>query len=121
VLKKFCEIAATALRPYDRFGRLGGEEFAIIMPGCSVEAAFVRAGRIRGSFAGSCRFVAKHQVNATVSGGVAGDEASGVTLATLLANSDAALYEAKADGRNRINRARQAPSAKDAANVVRVA
>jgi diguanylate cyclase (GGDEF)-like protein len=70
VIRTFCEITASALRPNDVFGRMGGEEFAVVLAGSSIEAAFVRAERIRASFAESCRFVRGHQVNATVSGGV---------------------------------------------------
>jgi diguanylate cyclase (GGDEF)-like protein len=121
VLRKFCEVTAVALRPHDLFGRIGGEEFAVIMPGCSIEAAFVRADRIRGSFVESCRSVGKHQVKATVSGGVAADETAAETLDALLECSDAALYEAKAEGRNRIKRANQRPSAEGLSNVFRVA
>jgi diguanylate cyclase (GGDEF)-like protein len=121
VLKKFCEVAAAALRPYDLMGRVGGEEFAIVMPGCSIEAAFARAERIRNGFADHCRSVADRQVNATVSGGVAVDEASAGTVEALLATSDAALYEAKAAGRNRVKRAKPGVSTKGASNVLRVA
>jgi GGDEF domain-containing protein len=45
-----------ALRPNDVFGRMGGEEFAVVLPGSSIEAAYARAERIRASFAASCRF-----------------------------------------------------------------
>jgi diguanylate cyclase (GGDEF)-like protein len=121
VLRKFCEIAGAALRPQDLFGRLGGEEFAVIMPGCSVEAACIRAERIRAAFIESCRSIGTHQVKATVSGGVAMSEASQETLDALLEMSDAALYEAKAEGRNRIKRAAQDTPAGGASNVFRVA
>jgi diguanylate cyclase (GGDEF)-like protein len=47
VLQRFCDIATAALRPQDLFGRLGGEEFAAVMPGCGLEAACARAERIR--------------------------------------------------------------------------
>ena len=51
VIRKFCEIATAALRPNDVFGRMGGEEFAVVLPGSSIEAACARAERIRNSFA----------------------------------------------------------------------
>jgi diguanylate cyclase (GGDEF)-like protein len=121
VLKKFCEVTAAALRPHDLFGRMGGEEFAVVMPGCGIEVAFVRAEKIRVSFVESCRFVGGHQVKATVSGGVAATETSEETLDALLGFSDAALYLAKADGRNRIKRADQDRPADRASNVFRVA
>lgn len=121
VLRKFCEITSAALRPHDLFGRIGGEEFAVIMPGCSVEAAFARAERIRAAFVESCRSIGKHQVKATVSGGVAVSETAGEAIDILLEYADAALYEAKAEGRNRIKRAGQNIPDAMSSNVFRVA
>jgi len=121
VLRKFCEVTAVALRPYDLFGRVGGEEFVVVMPGCSIEAAFVRAERIRVSFAESCRFFAGHHVKATVSGGVSVSATSAETLDALLGYSDSALYEAKAEGRNRIHRASVRAAGETVSNVFRVA
>ena len=47
VIRRFCENTIAALRPNDVFGRLGGEEFAVVLPGSGIEAAHVRAERIR--------------------------------------------------------------------------
>ncbi len=121
VLRKFCESTAAALRPHDLFGRLGGEEFVVVMPGCSIEVAFVRADRIRAAFADDCRFVDGEQVKATVSGGVAVSAMATDTLDALLEHADAALYVAKAEGRNRIHRATQDAPAATISNVFRVA
>jgi diguanylate cyclase (GGDEF)-like protein len=120
VLRKFCEIANAALRPHDLFGRMGGEEFAAVMPGCGLEAAFVRAERIRATFVEACRFVRERQVKATVSGGVSASETAAEMIEVLLEQADGALYKAKAQGRNRIKRAeRTVPEEKS--NVFRVA
>jgi len=105
VIRTFCEIAAAAMRPSDVFGRMGGEEFAAVLPGSSMEAACLRAERIRIAFAEDCRFVGGRHLNATVSGGVSVSVNAEHTLEALLESSDAALYAAKADGRNRIKRA----------------
>jgi diguanylate cyclase (GGDEF)-like protein len=121
VLRKFCEIAAAALRPADIFGRLGGEEFAVVLPGSSVEAAFARAERIRGSFATSCRFVEKQQVDATVSCGLAVSPKAAETLDALLKEADTALYLAKAAGRNRVQRYAGHTPGGDRPTVIRVA
>ena len=121
VIRTFCEITASALRPNDAFGRMGGEEFAVVLAGSSIEAAFVRAERIRASFAESCRFVRDHQVNATVSGGVSTSVNAEQTLDTLLEYSDVALYGAKAEGRNRIKRTDQPEPEGGSSNVFRVA
>ena len=121
VIRTFCKVTAAALRPTDVFGRMGGEEFAVVLPGSSIEAAYVRADRIRASFAESSRFVRGRQVNATVSGGVATGTDAKEALDVLLEHSDAALYEAKSEGRNRIKRAVEATAADERSNVFRVA
>ena len=121
VIKRFCEVTAGMLRPSDAFGRMGGEEFAAVMPGAGIEAAAVRADRIRASFATSCRFVKGYPVNATVSAGVAAsDDAQECTLSALLESSDKALYCAKAAGRNRVERAHEG-AGRGLASVIRVA
>jgi len=121
VIRKFCEVAAVALRPNDVFGRVGGEEFAVVLPGSSIEAACARAERIRISFGENCRFVRNHQVNATVSGGVSVSVNAELTLEALLEYSDIALYGAKTEGRNRIKRADNPEPEGESSNVVRVA
>ncbi len=122
VLRKFCEVVAAALRPSDVFGRTGGEEFAVVLPGSSIEAASIRAERIRVTFAKNCRFIGNRQVTATVSGGVSVSVNAEHALSTLLEYSDVALYRAKAGGRNRIKRAdQQEPDGGGLSTVIRVA
>ena len=121
VIKRFCEVTAGQLRPGDIFGRIGGEEFAAVMPAASIEAASVRAERIRASFAASCRFVREYSVNATVSAGVsATDNPEECSLGTLFESSDKALYFAKAAGRNCVERAPVGPEYRSR-TVIRVA
>jgi diguanylate cyclase (GGDEF)-like protein len=103
VITRFCEIAAATLRPNDVFGRIGGEEFAVVLPRSGIEAARVRAEQIRSLFANNCRIIENHQVNATVSGGVSVSDDTERTLDALLSYSDTALYQAKREGRNRVN------------------
>src|SRR5271170_1514357 len=121
VIRKFCEVTAAALRSNDIFGRVGGEEFAVVLPGSSIEAACARAERIRAAFAESCRSVRNRQVNATVSGGVSVSVNAEQTLDALLEYSDVALYGAKTEGRNRIKRADQPKPEGGFPNVFRVA
>ena len=121
VLQKFCEIATAALRPHDLFGRLGGEEFAAVMPGCGLEAACARAERIRVAFVEASKFIRGRQVKASVSAGVSASEAADEMFDVLLEQADAALYAAKAEGRNRVKRAVNAVPAGEKSNIFRVA
>ncbi len=121
VLLKFCEVASDALRATDVFGRIGGEEFAVVLPGSSLEAACARAERIRTSFMETCRQVGEFDVDATVSGGVAIGLAPHQTIEALLAAADVALYNAKIEGRNRIRRSDAPPTDGDEPGVIRIA
>ena len=121
VIKEFCEVTTAALRPGDVFGRLGGEEFAVVLPWSSIEPAYIRAERIRAGFAEASRIVEGSHVNTTVSGGVSASASGDASLSELLAQADKALYRAKAAGRNRIKRAKHPESAGDFPDVIRVA
>lgn len=121
VIKKFCEVVTNALRPNDIFGRIGGEEFAVVLAGSDIQAARARADRIRISFADTCHFVGSRQINATVTGGVSMSFNDEPTLSDLLQSADAALYLAKSEGRNRIIRADQCEVRDISPAVIRVA
>jgi diguanylate cyclase (GGDEF)-like protein len=120
VIRKFCEVVTALLRPNDVFGRMGGEEFAVVLPRSSIEAALARADRIQACFAENCRFIEGHQVAATVSCGLAASVNAEETLLPLLELSDVALYRAKAEGRNRVKRVAQ-PNSKGVSSIIRVA
>jgi diguanylate cyclase (GGDEF)-like protein len=121
VIQKFCETVNSVLLPHDVFGRLGGEEFALVLPGVSIGEAYVRAERIRISFEDSCQFIEGRQIGATVSCGVSVTTNATPTLGELLKLSDQALYRAKACGRNRVNRADQTKPYCDRKTAIRVA
>lgn len=121
VIRNFCEIVTTALLPNDVFGRMGGEEFAVVLPGSSIELAYVRADRMRASFASVCRFAVDRQVDATVSCGLSASLYSEQTLTTLPEDADIALYRAKSEGRNRVKRADQSKPEGGLSTVIRVA
>jgi diguanylate cyclase (GGDEF)-like protein len=120
VICRFCAVVTAVLRPTDVFGRMGGEEFAVVLPGSSIEAAFVRAERVNATFAEAGRFIEGRRVSATVSGGVSMSVTGQATLSGLLEDADAALYRAKAEGRNRLVRSEK-PDSNGGSTVIRVA
>jgi diguanylate cyclase (GGDEF)-like protein len=102
VLRIFAESAQANLRPSDIVGRLGGEEFAVLLADACRDNAFKVAERIRSTFAAMAAMVAGHAVNATASIGVSIIQDPQQDIAALLSQADQALYRAKARGRNRV-------------------
>ena len=107
ILKLFSTIVINMLRITDLSGRIGGEEFAALLP-CSLEEGVLAAERVREAFAASGIVVDEGPVDTTVSIGVAGGPA-GTELEVLLAAADTALYQAKRGGRNRVEAAEELP------------
>src|SRR5262249_41786299 len=99
-LRLFGSTASASLRAYDIVGRLGGEGFVAVLPG-RLEDAAVAANRVRLVYQAAGLSVADCLLQATVSVGVASG-APGTDIAVMLAEADAALYRAKANGRNRV-------------------
>lgn len=120
VIRRFCAVTATALRPNDAFGRLGGEEFAVVLASSSIESAVARAERIRAAFEADCRIVGDYQVYATASAGVSASVNGDTELGSLLKMADQALYVAKAAGRNRVKRADQLDANRGRSTVIRL-
>lgn len=100
-LQAFAATASTSMRLHDIVGRLGGEEFAAILPGGTDTAEMV-AERVRAAFEMRGVDIAGHAMNATVSIGIAESIADVAHVSTLLARADRALYAAKKSGRNRV-------------------
>jgi diguanylate cyclase (GGDEF)-like protein len=107
ILKLFATVVVNSLRISDLSGRIGGEEFAALLP-CSLEEGMIAAERVREAFANSGIVVEDGPVDTTVSIGVAGGPA-GTELEVLLAAADTALYQAKRTGRNRVAAAEELP------------
>jgi diguanylate cyclase (GGDEF)-like protein len=107
ILKLFAAVVVNTLRISDLSGRIGGEEFAALLP-CSLEEGVIAAERVREAFANSGIVVEDAPVDTTVSIGVAGGPA-GTELEILLAAADTALYKAKRGGRNRVEAAIEVP------------
>lgn len=104
-------VAATlrsCLRSMDLLGRIGGEEFAIILPDTLVEGAVVTARRILAAMAECVVVAPSGPIKLTVSVGVSASDGRNITLETLLAEADVALYTAKSSGRNRVEIAQEA-------------
>jgi two-component system cell cycle response regulator len=94
------------LQVYDGFGRYGGEEFLMVMPGCDLSSALRRAEEIRKKV---CTFpirTALAEVLVTLSLGIVAQTLpSDVDAEAVLRWADQALYSAKHKGRNRVERA----------------
>ncbi len=101
VLQVFAETATAAVRPADLVGRLGGEEFAVVLYDAAREKALVMAESLRLAFAEAAHNVDGRPVSATISIGMVLSEPGPLDTATLLAQADQALYCAKERGRNR--------------------
>jgi diguanylate cyclase (GGDEF)-like protein len=116
VLKIFAAVLNRTVGTNDLVGRIGGEEFAILLPGSDEAAALQLAERIRDAFAQGAGEVEGRAVAATVSIGVAASRIGDLT--GLLARADGALYQAKKSGRNRVAADRaEAPRAVAAAPI----
>ena len=99
-LKLFARTASGCMRANDIIGRLGGEEFAAVVPGDGGVANNI-AERIRTAFQAAGVTVDGHQLNATVSIGAAWT-INVVACERLIEAADGALYRAKEKGRNRL-------------------
>jgi len=107
VLKMFADTAAGALRITDLLGRVGGEEFAALLP-CTMDEALLAAERVRTAFEQSGVAIDGVPLATTVSIGVAGGPAN-TELDVLMASADTALYRAKRGGRNRVEAVPEEP------------
>jgi diguanylate cyclase (GGDEF)-like protein len=107
ILKLFSAVVVNNLRLSDLSGRVGGEEFAALLP-CPLEEGVIVAERVREAFETSGIVCEEGPVDTTVSIGVAGGPA-GTELEVLLAAADTALYQAKRGGRNRVEAAEELP------------
>jgi len=102
VLKRAVAICQQHLRPNDLFGRLGGEEFGILLHGCSREQGLEIAERIRIAIGTPPTGQDGHGVAISASVGLAATGIWGYGLQRLCKEADIALYRAKRAGRNRV-------------------
>ncbi|MBU1001156.1 MAG: diguanylate cyclase [Proteobacteria bacterium] len=102
VLKALVQTCGEALRDADILGRLGGEEFAAVLPETNAIRAFATAERLREQLAGTIVDAGGQEIRFTVSIGVATLDEQDHCLDELLKRADDALYDAKRRGRNRV-------------------
>ena len=102
ILQMFAETSSAKLGPRDLIGRLGGEEFAIVLHDTTREGALAAAERVRSTFAEAAAMIDGCLVHSTVSIGVVVEQDGSVEMPVLLSQADQALYYAKARGRNRV-------------------
>jgi diguanylate cyclase (GGDEF)-like protein len=113
VLRVFAQSVSKSMRTSDIIGRLGGEEFAAIVPESSETTAPI-AERIRAAFEVAGASVDGLAIGASVSIGTATSYATVPNIDALIARADAALYRAKHNGRNRVAAANEEPGLEQA-------
>jgi two-component system, cell cycle response regulator len=101
VLREVTQRISRAVRSYDSVGRYGGEEFVIVLPGCTREQVDQGAERVRAAVDSGPVRVNETQIAVTVSIGAAVTTHGGISEKDILAAADVALYRAKEIGRNR--------------------
>ncbi|MHB8867714.1 MAG: GGDEF domain-containing response regulator [Thermoleophilia bacterium] len=100
VIRTLALRSTRAMRPYDGFGRLGGEEFLVVVPTAGFSDVSVVLERVRRSVEESAVDVEGHSISVTVS--IGGTMGGGQSAHELIKAADEALYQAKTQGRNRV-------------------
>jgi diguanylate cyclase (GGDEF)-like protein len=101
VLKKFADIINTHKRSYDIFGRFGGEEFLLILPGTGEDEIFVVLDRLREFIAKDLEKFVGFNVTCSI-GGASIKDFSKCDIESLIIKADENLYKAKETGKNRV-------------------
>jgi len=105
VLREAARRMKASTRKYDLLGRYGGEEFLLVLPGCDAEAAEHQAERIRGKIEGQPFPIPQQNLKVTCSfGATAVPPGTSARVEAVIRVADAALYQAKEEGRNRVVR-----------------
>lgn len=110
VLKAFTANAQNMLRRSDHIGRLGGEEFAILLPDTDADGARELAERLRQTIVDNPLETSSGTIRYSISIGIALFRHDDHNADAILARSDHALYQAKYNGRNRVEMEAAVPS-----------
>jgi len=108
VLRHLGQLLSATFRQVDVVARVGGEEFAVLLPSSGIDAAVAVAERLRALVAGRSVAYEGVDIACTISAGVAVCDGEALGLDTLMKRADQALYAAKAAGRDRVERWRPA-------------
>jgi diguanylate cyclase (GGDEF)-like protein len=101
-LRHFASVARYSMRQEDILGRIGGDEFSLLLPETSLSEAVIIADRIRDAIAKSEIIFGPHKFTMTVSIGAIGVSFDDMDPEAAIMAADALLYEAKRAGRNRV-------------------
>jgi diguanylate cyclase (GGDEF)-like protein len=111
VLRELTRRLTDGVRPYDILGRLGGEEFLLVLPDCDAEETLRLAERLRSRVAAEPVFYGDEAIRLTVSIGAAvRTPESSATPESLIQAADQAMYRAKRSGRDRVEGALSLPA-----------
>jgi diguanylate cyclase (GGDEF)-like protein/PAS domain S-box-containing protein len=113
VLRHVSAVMTTSLRRIDLLGRLGGEEFAILLPDTGADGAHEFAERLRQWVAAQPARTESGEIPVTLSIGVTPFSQQDGNIDSILARADRALYRAKVNGRNRAELEPAPPQAQD--------
>ncbi len=102
VLKIIADIASSTLRESDIFGRIGGEEFGLLLPEANIETALDVAERFRQTIEKNVLATGDGIVKTTVSVGISCLDEEHQSLEDVMKHADIALYAAKGKGKNRV-------------------
>jgi len=104
VIKNVADILQTHKRTSDIVGRMGGEEFALLLPEASLDSAVAAGERFRRLVAESTVCAGGDRISTTISVGVGASHVETSGVEQMLKEADIALYEAKRSGRDRVCR-----------------
>lgn len=101
-LRQTVDTCRNFMRNNDVFGRIGGEEFAILLPGCQSDKAHLLADICRDAISNIDTAASGYEFKLSASFGVTSAELSGYHLTKLIEDADTAMYQAKQQGRNKV-------------------